>query len=363
MKKECVFVFLIITILPAYATIEQIPEWIKNNAKWWAENEIDDVTFLQGIEYMIENGIIDISSSDNKDKSEKQIPEWIKNNAKWWAENEIDDVTFLQGIEYMIENGIIDINKNQENSNSKKFKTDLVSDFFEVWIYKDDLYFENGVLVASNFYFKLIPEFEDLYEEIGITNKEKASVVVLPVFTSSAYSKNGFYDYYNGKCKNCTTTNIVENNLQIDVASQLGAKVLEILGYEIISDIDVDKNPDILKKYDKVILLHNEYVTKKEFDAITNHPKVIYLYPNALYAEVKVDYSSNSITLLRGHGFPEPEIVNGFDWKFDNTHPYEYDKECNNWKFYDIPNGKMLNCYPEHIIASDKELLKKIKEI
>ena len=313
MKKECIFVFLIITILPAYATIEQIPEWIKNNAKWWAENEIDDVTFLQGIEYMIENGIIDI-------------------------------------------------NKNQENSNSKKFKTDLVSDFFEVWIYEDDLYFENGVLVASNFYFKLIPEFEDLYEEIGITNKEKASVVVLPVFTSSAYLKNGFYDYYNEKCKNCTTTNIVENNLQIDVASQLGAKVLEILGYEIISDIDVDKNPDILKKYDKVILLHNEYVTKKEFDAITNHPKVIYLYPNALYAEVKVDYSSNSITLLRGHGFPEPEIINGFNWKFDNS-PLEYDKECNNWKFYDIPNGKMLNCYPEHIIASDKELLKKIKEI
>ena len=313
MKKEYIFVFLIITILPAYATIEQIPEWIKNNAKWWAENEIDDITFLQGIEYMIENGIIDI-------------------------------------------------NKNQENSNSKKFKTDLVSDFFEVWIYEDDLYFENGVLVASNFYFKLIPEFEDLYEEIGITNKEKASVVVLPVFTSSAYLKNGFYDYYNGKCKNCTTTNIVENNLQIDVASQLGAKVLEILGYEIISDIDVDKNPDILKKYDKVILLHNEYVTKKEFDAITNHPKVIYLYPNALYAEVKVDYSSNSITLLRGHGFPEPEIINGFNWKFDNS-PLEYDKECNNWKFYDIPNGKMLNCYPEHIIASDKELLKKIKEI
>lgn len=313
MKKEYIFVFLIITILPAYATIEQIPEWIKNNAKWWAENEIDDITFLQGIEYMIENGIIDI-------------------------------------------------NKNQENSNSKKFKTDLVSDFFEVWIYEDDLYFENGVLVASNFYFKLIPEFEDLYEEIGITNKEKASVVVLPVFTSSAYLKNGFYDYYNGKCKNCTTTNIVENNLQIDVASQLGAKVLEILGYEIISDIDVDKNPDILKKYDKVILLHNEYVTKKEFDAITNHPKVIYLYPNALYAEVKVDYSNNSITLLRGHGFPEPEIINGFNWKFDNS-PLEYDKECNNWKFYDIPNGKMLNCYPEHIIASDKELLKKIKEI
>ena len=97
-----------------------------------------------------------------------------------------------------------------------------------------------------------------------------------------------------------------------------------LLGYEFVNDIDIDKNPDILKKYDKVIMLHSEYVTKKEFGAVTAHPKVVYLYPNTLYAEITTDYSKNTITLIRGHGYPTPDIGNGFGWKFDNTN-YEYD--------------------------------------
>ena len=72
----------------------------------------------------------------------------------------------------------------------------------------------------------------------------------------------------------------------------------------------------------------NEYVTRAMFDAITNHPNVIYLYPNALYVEIEVDYIDETITMIRGHNYPEPEIANGFDWEFENTHPYEYDSEC-----------------------------------
>ena len=81
----------------------------------------------------------------------------------------------------------------------------------------------------------------------------------------------------------------------------------------------------MLKNYDTVILLHNEYVTKSMCDTITNHNKVIYLYPNALYAEIETNYEENTITLVKGHGFPEEEIKNGYDWKFDNTHPFEFD--------------------------------------
>ena len=42
-----------------------IPDWIKNNAAWWAEGSVDDQTFLNGIEFLIENGVIDVSSVDN----------------------------------------------------------------------------------------------------------------------------------------------------------------------------------------------------------------------------------------------------------------------------------------------------------
>ncbi|MDH3502270.1 MAG: phosphate/phosphite/phosphonate ABC transporter substrate-binding protein [Nitrosopumilus sp.] len=44
-----------------------IPDWIKNNAKWWSEGTVDDQTFLNGIEFLIENDIINTSKNDTID--------------------------------------------------------------------------------------------------------------------------------------------------------------------------------------------------------------------------------------------------------------------------------------------------------
>ena len=104
-----------------------------------------------------------------------------------------------------------------------------------------------------------------------------------------------------------------------------------------------------------------EYVTSIEFDAITSHPNVIYLYPNALYAEVDFDEELREISLVRGHNYPEITIRNGFDWRFDNS-PDEYDITCEDMKFTKIDNGWMLNCYPENILHKHKALLKQIKD-
>ena len=38
-----------------------IPKWIKNNAGWWADGQIDDNSFVQGIEYLVKLGIIRVS--------------------------------------------------------------------------------------------------------------------------------------------------------------------------------------------------------------------------------------------------------------------------------------------------------------
>ncbi len=84
-----------------------IPEWIKNNAAWWAEGQIDDDTFIQGIEYLIKNEIIVIPATQRETIDTTEIPEWIKNNAAWWAEGQIDDKTFVQGLQYLIEKGIL----------------------------------------------------------------------------------------------------------------------------------------------------------------------------------------------------------------------------------------------------------------
>jgi len=90
-------------------TEAEIPSWIKDSAGWWADGEIDDETFVDGIEYLINEKIITIPQIESEESSNQDIPSWIKNNAGWWADGEIDDETFVDGIEYLIINGIIQI--------------------------------------------------------------------------------------------------------------------------------------------------------------------------------------------------------------------------------------------------------------
>jgi len=228
----------------------------------------------------------------------------------------------------------------------------------------NDVIIQNNRQIPLKAYFNLNSKFESEYEEIRPDLDGKKTVFVVPVFTASAYAHNGFYEYFQKKCdESCLTTKIVDRNDFTSTASFNTIQILQLLGYETITDIQIDQNPNILQKYDKVILLHSEYVTKSMFDAITNHPKIIYLFPNALYAEISVDYYRNEISLIKGHGYPEIGISNGFDWEFENTHPYEFDTECINWEFYEIKNGVMLNCWPDQIIFNNKLLLKTIKEL
>jgi len=97
-----------------------IPAWIKNNAGWWATDQIDDSSFLQGIQYLIQEGIMIIPPTETSDDSDaipdagqraqtfdQRVPAWIKNNAGWWATDQIDDSSFLQGIQYLVSIGII----------------------------------------------------------------------------------------------------------------------------------------------------------------------------------------------------------------------------------------------------------------
>ena len=89
-------------------TPTSIPAWIKNNAGWWATDQIDDSAFLKGIQYLIKEGIMIIPPTETSESMGSQaVPAWIKNNAGWWATDQIDDSAFVQGIQYLIQEGII----------------------------------------------------------------------------------------------------------------------------------------------------------------------------------------------------------------------------------------------------------------
>ena len=77
--------------------------WVKNNAKWWSHNTIDDSTFASGIQYLIKQGIIQIPATQQGQASAGvQIPQWEKTNAGWWTSGQIDDKTYVAGIQYLV---------------------------------------------------------------------------------------------------------------------------------------------------------------------------------------------------------------------------------------------------------------------
>ena len=38
----------------------EVPSWVKNNAGWWADGTIDDDSFVQGIQFLIKEGIMKV---------------------------------------------------------------------------------------------------------------------------------------------------------------------------------------------------------------------------------------------------------------------------------------------------------------
>ena len=256
----------------------------------------------------------------------------------------------------------------QSKEPGKLIQTNVPS-LFKVMAYENDFEMIDGKKIWRDVFYELDESNMTIYDDL---KNNKKSAVVFPIFTAAAYSEPGFYTFYRGDCDqefhgvlfrddDCLTVKLEEEYSPLFTSSANGVQVLNLLDYEIITDITIHQNPEILLEYEKIILLHNEYVTSIQFDAITSHPNVIYLYPNALYAEIDFDEELWEISLIRGHNYPDPLIRNGFDWKFDNSLE-EYDVTCKDMKFSKIDNGWMLNCYPENILHKSQELLKQIRD-
>ena len=66
--------------------------------------------FVGMIAAIILSSILILGAAEQTTAAKKMnIPGWIKNNAQWWAQNQITDEDFANGIEFMIKDGIIDV--------------------------------------------------------------------------------------------------------------------------------------------------------------------------------------------------------------------------------------------------------------
>jgi len=84
-----------------------IPDWIKEVAAFWCDEKIDDSSFIEGIQYLIDNDIIIVPATSSGAGGSQTIPSWVKNNACWWSMNLISDEDFAGGLQYLIGQGII----------------------------------------------------------------------------------------------------------------------------------------------------------------------------------------------------------------------------------------------------------------
>ena len=87
----------------------KIPNWIRNNAGWWADGQIDDISFIDGLQFLIKENILQIpvDQTDISSPASNEIPNWIRNNAGWWVDGQIDDVSYINLIQYLIDEEII----------------------------------------------------------------------------------------------------------------------------------------------------------------------------------------------------------------------------------------------------------------
>jgi len=86
-----------------------IPSWVKNNARWWSEDQLKDSDFYLGIQYLIDKGIIEMPETETDSDSQMIASDWVKISAKWWADGLTTDENFINQIESLIEQKIIRI--------------------------------------------------------------------------------------------------------------------------------------------------------------------------------------------------------------------------------------------------------------
>ncbi|MDE2590559.1 MAG: hypothetical protein KGL95_12950, partial [Patescibacteria group bacterium] len=87
-----------------------IPGWFKNVANWYSKDLISGRDLANSMEYLIEQGILQISQTQSNNTMAETFPAGIKENAQKWSENVVSDNDFSKTIQFLINDGIINLN-------------------------------------------------------------------------------------------------------------------------------------------------------------------------------------------------------------------------------------------------------------
>ena len=117
----CTMIVLSGIILIPNVFAESVPDWVKNTAGWWATDAISETEFVNAIEFLVKEDIIQVDVLQASETTQS-VPEWVKNTAGWWAEDVISETEFLNAIVYLIKIGIIHVTTPNQEINSCEFE-------------------------------------------------------------------------------------------------------------------------------------------------------------------------------------------------------------------------------------------------
>ena len=109
MKTIIIASTLLVFIAAQTAAADSVPEWVKNTAGWWAQDQISDNEFVGAIQHLVQAGIIAVQYNEQSAGQSETVPEWVKNTAGWWAQDQISDNEFVGAIQHLVQAGIITI--------------------------------------------------------------------------------------------------------------------------------------------------------------------------------------------------------------------------------------------------------------
>jgi len=139
-----------------------IPAWIKNNAAWWSEGQIDDASFVSGITYMIENGIMEISQS-NTSVNDMSLDDLYQENQEFreYFDAQIYDIAEYAGNEQVLSERILSLEAQLQAAQGNTPVNNMSLDY---------LYQENQEF--REFYENTLNDMTDLKNEINSLKKQ-----------------------------------------------------------------------------------------------------------------------------------------------------------------------------------------------
>jgi len=238
-------VSLVVIMIPS-AFAENVPDWVKNNAGWWATDAISETEFVNAIEYLVKENIIQVNVLQTSETSQS-VPEWVKNTAGWWANNQISDSDFVNSIQYLIKVGIMKIPQADNalvDSSPVKPSSDILKNtsFFEVVVdHISEIYSTNPETFSKNSEGFRGPEF----------NKDK------PDNTYRIIAVGGSTTFGSGVTDENTWPRILEKKLQdisesknIEVINTGTSAITSFNESKLIKEKLIHYKPDLLIVYD-----------------------------------------------------------------------------------------------------------------